>query len=217
MVNNDCTICSELRGEDENNLIFRLLGKEFNSIIKKTDNFAVIPTIGQIVEGYIMVVPLEHYNCIAGLPGHLFEEFDKLKMECIEALFKIYGKRCICFEHGAVGTSFEKKAGCCTDHAHLHIVPVEIDLLREIEQIFKSEKIETTERLSEKYKKGIPYLFFENSNREMYVFEAPLVESQYFRKLVAKNLGLIDKWDWRSNPGKYEIIATTEKLRKILR
>ena len=37
MVNNDCTICSELRGEDENNLIFRLLGKEFNSIIMNSN------------------------------------------------------------------------------------------------------------------------------------------------------------------------------------
>ena len=216
MIDNDCTICSELRGDDENNFMFMLFGKKFNSIIKKTQNFAVIPTIGQIVEGYIMIVPIDHHYSIASLPENLFKEFDELKRECKEALFKIYGRKCICFEHGAVGTCFEKKAGCCTDHAHLHIVPVEIDLLREIEQIFKSEKIETTKMLSEKYKKGIPYLFFENSNQEMYVFEAPLVDSQYFRKLVAKNLGLIDKWDWRSNPGNNEIMATTEKLRKIV-
>jgi len=158
-------------------------------------------------------VPKHHLTCIGALPIEIFPELKEIKNRCKMILSEIFGKKCIFYEHGAVGNTLEKRAGCCTDHAHLHVVPVEIDLLEDIQQNYKGESLEKLEDLYKKYKAKIPYLFYENNHGNMYVFDAPLVVSQYFRMLLAKRLGVEDKWDWRSYYGKEEILKTIEKLK----
>ncbi|MEM1989002.1 MAG: hypothetical protein QXS41_04150 [Candidatus Woesearchaeota archaeon] len=50
----------------------------------------------------------------------------------------------------------------------------------------------------------------------MYLFKAPFVVSQYFRKILAKKLKKEDKWDWRIYYGKKEMLNTIKKLKGIL-
>lgn len=216
MVEGNCTLCSELTGKQKNNLCYLIFRKKINRIIKETNNFVIIPTIGQITEGYLLIVPKEHYTCIGALPLKLFQELKELKEICIDALYKIYQKSCIFFEHGAVGKTFEKRAGCCTDHAHLHVIPVELDLLEDIRKNYKELKINSIEELSKNYQKKIPYLFYEDNNKDMYVFDAPSVVPQYFRMLLAKKLKVEEKWDWRTYYGKEEMSRTIKRLTKII-
>jgi diadenosine tetraphosphate (Ap4A) HIT family hydrolase len=49
-----------------------------------------------------------------------FEELAGVKRRIGKVVRATYG-RSTAFEHGAA--SFSKNAGCCIDHAHLHIVP----------------------------------------------------------------------------------------------
>ena len=212
-----CTICAELSGRKENNLCYMVMGKLFNRIIKETDNFVVFPTIGHFVEGWLLIVPKQHYLSIGALPLNFFGELERIIDKCKNALFSVYGKKSIMFEHGAVGTTSEKRAGQCTNHAHLHIVPAEVDLLDEIQKTYTPQKIKCLKDLRSKYLKQIPYLFYQNNQGEMYVFDAPIVVSQYFRQLLAKKLNRVDKWNWRTYYGKEEMINTIKKLRGVLK
>lgn len=212
MIEKNCTLCCELIGKEDNNLYYAISNKK-DRIIKETQNFVVIPTIGQIVEGYLLIVTKIHYPCIGALPSNLFKELVKIKNECREILYKTYKKKSIIFEHGAVGKIFKKRAGCCTDHAHLHIVPVEVDLLEDIKKHYRGKKIKSLKELRKQYFKKSPYLFYENNNKEMYLFNAPLVVSQYLRKILAKNLKKESKWDWRICHGKEEMLRTIKKLK----
>jgi diadenosine tetraphosphate (Ap4A) HIT family hydrolase len=213
MIDESCTICCELAGMEENNLCYLIFNRKLNRVVKETKNFVVLPTIGQIVEGYLLIVPKEHFSCIGALSAELFDELREIKNLCRTALNKAYNSKCIFYEHGTVGKTFEKRAGCCTDHAHLHAVPVEVDLLSDIQQNYKAKQIEKLEDLCKKYETKTPYLFYENNCGDMYVFDAPLVVSQYFRMLLAKKLGVENKWDWRNYQGKEEILKTIEKLK----
>jgi len=212
-----CTLCAELSGKKENNLCYFVMGKLFNRIIKETKNFVIIPTIGQIVEGYLLIVPKQHYLCIGALPPNHFEELEKIIDNCKKALLSVYNKKTIMFEHGAVGISFKERAGCCTDHAHLHVVPAEVDLLDEIRKNYIPQKITSLKELKEKYLKKVPYLFYQNNQEDMYVFNAPIVMSQYFRQILAKKLNKMDKWDWRLYYGKEKMINTIKKLKGVLK
>jgi diadenosine tetraphosphate (Ap4A) HIT family hydrolase len=212
-----CTICAELFGKKENNLCYLVMGSLFNRIIKETENFVVFPSIGQIVEGYLLVIPKQHYLCMGALPDRLFNELENIVDECERALLEVYSSKSILFEHGAVGTTLEKRAGCCTDHAHLHIVPGEVELLDEIKKNYTPQRIYSFKDLKEKWVKNIPYLFYRNTKKEMFVFDVPPVISQYFRQILAKKLNKIDRWDWRRYSGKKEMINTIKRLRGVLK
>lgn len=212
MINN-CTICAEIEGNKDNNLCYAVFNKKIDSIIKETKKFAVIPSIGPLVEGHILMVSKKHYPSMGALPKKLIPEMLKLKKDCQSALLKIYHKKSICFEHGVVDSNPGKKAGCCVDHLHLHIIPAEIDIIDEMKKNFRAEKINSFNQLADKFQKKTPYLFYEDNDEEKYVFNAPLVISQYLRMIVADKLGVIDRWDWKANYGEKRFLDTLQKLK----
>lgn len=208
----DCTLCAELDGKEYNNLCFLVFGKKINRILKETDNFVVIPTIGHFVDGYLLIISKKHFISMGSLPKTMFSELKYLIRETKKVLYNSYDKKTILFEHGAVGESFEKRAGCCTVHMHLHVVPVEIDLLRRIKENYCGKEIISIESLCEYYQRRMPYLFYEDNNENKYVFEAHQVVSQYFRQILALELGAEEKGDWRNYYGKEELLKTLEQL-----
>ena len=59
-----------------------------NKIYYKTKNFTVWLSVGQIVEGYSLIIPNDHYNCIGALPAELQEEYLSLKSLIRKKLLK---------------------------------------------------------------------------------------------------------------------------------
>ncbi len=214
-MNNFCTLCAELSGERENNLCLVVFGKKINRVIFETMNFIVLPSIGPIVEGHLLIVSKKHYLCMGALSSKLFLELGDLKRKIRTCLWATYGKKSISFEHGSVGNSFQKKAGCCTDHAHLHIVPANVDLLPQIKSNFVSRKINSISDLRKNWKNKTPYLFYENNAGKLFTFDVTFVASQYLRIILAKELGL-NNWDWRKNFGKTKMLNTIKNLKKVL-
>lgn len=47
--------------------------------IIETPNFRVFPTLGQITEGYVLIVPKEHHAAVGAFPNELFPELKDLK------------------------------------------------------------------------------------------------------------------------------------------
>ena len=113
----------------------------------------------------------------------------------------------IFFEHGPV--SRYEKAGCCVEHAHLHAVPINVDMFDDLTKHFESKEINNFKELP----KDKPYLFFENNKKKKHVFTInTIIPSQYLRQVLAVKLGKPEKWDWRQDYGLDEIRNTIEKL-----
>ncbi len=116
------------------------------------------------------------------------------------------------FEHGA--TSERKKGGCCITHAHLHAVPVQVDVFSELAKHFDYQKIETFDQLKKQFDKGVPYFFYESNSGGRYLFEVPeIVPSQYIRQIIAAKIEKPERWDWRTCLGIDELLRTIEKLK----
>jgi len=66
--------------------------------------FRVFPTLGQIVEGYVLIALKEHYPCLGGLVEDELKEFIEIKDETDRRIRKAYPSGPpVFFEHGVIG------------------------------------------------------------------------------------------------------------------
>jgi len=183
-----------------------------NRILVESDNFAVFPSLGQIVEGYLLIASKEHHIGIGNVPQEQYRELDSVCQGVRRMLSDSYGSP-LFFEHGSA--SERKKGGCCITHAHIHAVPVQCDILPELGSYFSYSEIESFDPLKEQFDKGVPYFFYESNAGKRYLFEIPdIVPSQYIRQVIALKIGKPERWDWRTCPGIDELLHTVELLKK---
>ncbi|MFH1637696.1 MAG: hypothetical protein ABIB71_04710 [Candidatus Woesearchaeota archaeon] len=179
-------------------------------ILCEKGNFVVFPSLGQIVEGYLLIASKKHYNGMGEVPKSLYPELESVCKKVREVLSNTYGSP-LFFEHGS---TLEKKGGCCITHAHIHAVPVQIDILEDLTENFDYRKMDSFEELQKEFKKGNPYLFYESNSKERYLFEVnETIPSQYIRQIIAEKINKPERWDWRTYPGIDELVKTIEKLK----
>ena len=179
-------------------------------IIFETKNFFITPSIGGFVEGYLLICSKRHYIGMSSLEPSLFEELSWVKNKVNALLSKHYSVP-LFFEHGPIK---DKRGICCINHAHLHAVPIEEDILGEITKNFKGRKINNLIELKKQQEKNIPYFYYENQKGEKFVFELEhSVPSQYMRQLIAVKIGKQELWDWRTNPCWENFHETLGKLK----
>lgn len=181
-----------------------------NRMLWESDNYCVFPSLGQIVEGYLLIATKQHYISMSEIPNEIYGELENVINKVRNVLKEYYGIP-LFFEHGPASAS--KKGGCCIEHAHLHAVPVQVDVLSDLSAQFYSHKISSFPELKELHEKNIPYFFLETNQRERNVFEVPnFVPSQYIRRIIAKKIGKPERWDWRTCYGIEELNSTLLKL-----
>jgi len=202
----DCPYCEELEKG-----YFEVEGEKLGRrILFESSNFVVFPSLGQIVEGYLIIATKNHYIGLGEIPTELVGELGKIKNKVKEVLSRFYVAP-IFFEHGTV--SENKKGGCCIEHAHLHAIPVSVDIFEDLTKNFKPIKISNFFSLKNQFEKKVPYFYYENQKGERYLFELfNIVPSQYLRQLVAVKINSKDKWDWKNYFGLDEMKNTLDKL-----
>lgn len=186
------------------------LGDEYHlkkNILYETDNFFVVPTIGQMgIEGYVLLCSKEHYLGMGNLPDEYISEFVEVLAKTKKVISENYNSEVLIFEHGP-------KLGCtagggCLDHGHLHLVPTSLDIIPILNK-FKLKEITDFKKLKEISKaQKFSYMFIETQNGTRYIIEvdSPL-PSQYLRQVIALGIG-ITEWDWKINPD-YETFEKT--------
>ena len=213
----ECSFCSEINGKEENNFFDIYLKEKFEKeglnsrIVATTHKFVIMPMVGPLVPGYLLIVPKDHYLSISQLPKEQIEELKIVKEELKKVFEKHYGKS-VFYEHGALSCS--AKGGSCSDHAHLHIVAVDIDVKDKFGQ-YGSElrKLYDYSEMINQKQRNIPYLYYENQKGEMFLADAPIVESQFIRKLIAKDIDALDRALWNENIRIDWMIEIVKKLR----
>lgn len=211
-----CGFCAEIRGiPRENNLLLTHITPQTgleSRVITQTEHFQVIPTLGGFVEGYVMVVSREHYDCVGKLPESYFAELEALLEEIKGRIRSRYHTDTICFEHGSV--SCTNRFGGCINHAHIHIVPCAVSLLEDIRAFgLECREIGDLGALRAYGADGTPYLYFEDTDQRKYLITGDAVVSQFFRKLLADHHGVPERWDWRTDLFMENIEKTIHALR----
>lgn len=184
----------------------------WNKPVLETEHFIVLPSLGSLVPGWVLVIPKEHYLCIGALPQGLVPEFQWVKGKTAELIATQFGEPCI-FEHGP--SSAGLKVGCSVDHAHLHVVPFSGDLARLVTSFMPDGagwRPADVQACVNAYRAGENYLYFEQPLGSGFISIHPAFGSQVFRRAIALQLGKPHEFDWRQYPNHSTIQATVEAL-----
>ncbi len=201
----DCEYCSEFLGGTDN-AFSRIYGPFESRTILDTGTVRVFPTLGQLVEGHLLIAPMEHYPSFADLDPQTMEEVIGITDRVRTVLEHHYGA-CVLFEHGARGAN---PGGCGIYHAHLHAVPFATDEpIAYLKGHHTYYQVSSLMELGQRVKGS--YLYFENNKRERFVFEATCLPSQYLRRILADSIGKAN-WDWRSCGREQELRSTIVRL-----
>lgn len=187
----------------------------------ESDSFVVVPTVGALVEGWLLVVPRRRTLCYARLPAAMFSELKHFLDEIVPIVEESYGPISL-FEHGPSATG--SPVGCGTDYAHLHLVPVKCDLRMGAAQITSNirwNKIGSFEEVRDRVADGAGYWFLQQpyGSGECNIGSCSDAEpiSQLFRKVIATSLGTPEAFDWKEDLGADRIAATVETLAQHIR
>ena len=185
------------------------LSKEpWNRPLYETSNFFVLPSLGSLVAGWLLIVPKKHFLCMGALSPELRQELDDLKQRVGAVLRRQYGPASV-FEHGPSRTNHS--IGCSVDHAHLHLVPIPFDLV-DAARLYMPVDAEwaaaTLVDCCAAFANGNDYLYLEQPIGSGLIAVHSNFGSQIFRKAIAGRLGKSGRFNWREYP-EVDVIART--------
>lgn len=203
-----CPYCRYLRNEN----------KPTERTIYSSEHFFVIPTLGEFIFGYLLIIPYEHVMSVAELDLPTQKELLTVIDDVKYLLNLTYNSSsCLVWENGT-GNSGRGKAKDSIVHAHTHIAPSTLTA-EKLEALsgFYFEKI-STEELS-KYDQH-SYLLVKDADNAWRISSNPSVyiPRQYVRQLLAEEYGLPGElWNWRLYPFKDFMMQTYYEIADSIR
>lgn len=195
-----CISCAEIERRPSNHLLWDLLGEDIGDsyLMYESDNFIVVPGAGALVAGYTLIIPRAHILSIGYLPEHLDAEFDAILRGVVTWATIEFGDEAHVFEHGA--KNFREKGGACADHAHTQVVPLGATdrYVTSLRSDFTTTPVDNyvqSARAAVAEGAGHPYLFTHSATSGGAIAIANGTKSQYFRRLIAEQVGKHDEWD----------------------
>ncbi|HLD34219.1 MAG TPA: HIT domain-containing protein [Candidatus Nanoarchaeia archaeon] len=198
--------------------------------VYRTDNFFVIPSIGPLQPGHLLVQPKDHVLGYGQLDPALDKELSHVIDTTKRVLAEVYGKEVFTFEHGprVCHDTQEIRGGGCMDHAHLHLVPlgkhddavldaIAVDMVRRLQTYdhFRADRTEGLDIMREIVIEGkTSYMLTETSNGARVVFRVSRpVPSQYIRRQIGEALSFAPgEYDWAAVPREDIVEQTIELL-----
>jgi ATP adenylyltransferase len=174
----------------------------------RTTNFAVVPSLGSLVPGWLLVVPKRPALNFSELTSNEKQELESLLVR-IRAHLHRPGYVVHEFEHGS--RYLGSVMGCGVDQAHLHVVPLTFDLTVSVTTTDTSEirwsELGRGDDVWSQISRDREYYFVRNDSRSLLgITRYP--RTQWIRKVIAKELGHPDAWDYRTELGLQNIRAT---------
>lgn len=191
------------------------LEKLWNRPLLESPNFVVLPSLGALVEGWLLLLPRDHVLCMGALSEKLAAEMQEVKRLIYLTLQQAYDN-IWAFEHGP--SRENTSLGCGVDHAHLHLVPVEFDLQNAVTPFLPcgvtwSEG--SLEECRDAFVRGEDYLYLQRPNNMGCIATHPGFGSQLFRRAIAQEVGRPHEFDWRKYPQLPNVTLTAEKVRSL--
>lgn len=212
-----CSFCDELTGIGDNSFFDAFAKTEFakvgldNRIVAETENFVLMPMVGPLVPMYLLLVSKKHFLSFAHMPIDMLAEANRV-MKKLCAVFSKTTCEPLFFEHGPM--SANERGACCSDHAHIHSVAIEADIKNDFEERgLTKRKISSFFEIKRQLISNCPYLFYQNQARGMYLADAPDVESQLIRKMLAVKIGALSRLEWIDDRRTDWMIEVVKKIK----
>lgn len=200
-----CNLCSDLQSPTP--------VKAWNKSLFESQNFVALPSLGALVEGWVLLVPKRHFISFGAMPDSVLAEMSDFKSFVCSVLGQCYGTLGA-FEHGPSAAS--RTMGCGVDHAHLHLVPCQFDLLNEVTPYLPRGVTWTNAGIEEcqaAYRRGEDYLYLEQPIGSARIATHDRFGSQLFRRAIATRIGVWDQYNWRDHEQLTTVMATIERVR----
>ena len=180
-----------------------------NTIIDESKNFIVLPSIGALVDGYLIIVSKKHINSMSELKENERVEYEFLIEKYRKKFKKIYNKFPIIFEHGSpINNSVMKVSSII--HAHTHIVNHKFIDEKKVIKKLNFKKVDNLNSLLRKQN----YIMYINQKNVCYISYNFEPKSQMMRRIIAQELGYENKFDWKKEMFIENIYLTIRKFKK---
>lgn len=209
---NNCTLCEELSNNSQ------VFDNDYSFIVKKGLNviykdiyYTILPSVGPLNEYHLLIATNQHFKSFSEINVEMFSYLRKVIKKIVNYNKDILSLGTIFFEHGSCVTT--KNDSSCLEHAHLHCIGSDVDILENIMSYIKFEKIEFYDLLN--YNTS-SYLLYIDTNGTCWINNSDLVQSQFFRKVYSEITKKEEQWNWRQYPN-IELVKTVIKNYKGLR
>jgi diadenosine tetraphosphate (Ap4A) HIT family hydrolase len=170
-----------------------------NTILGSSGNLLIIPALGPLVVGHVLVISTEHTAGLQYLSAEVQHGYKRLSAKIRQYCARL-GDTVLEAEHGAYNGAVR---GPCIRHTHIHILPG----LGNAAKIFDKRPSLEDANCSSSNLVG-SYLWINDGNCDA-VYDASQVIGQEIRQTVGEYLG-VDDWDWAINPKTVLIKHTIE-------
>ncbi|MFC3660506.1 hypothetical protein [Luteimonas notoginsengisoli] len=187
------------------------LGKADQPWLEDESHMA-LTSIGAMIEGWTLVTPRDHsLNLLSNYSSPAFHRF---VAQAVARVSSAYGT-CAIFEHG--GQIEGSATNCGTSHAHLHVVPLNF-LLQPLLPSF-DRGLQWFDCAMSDLKRCVgkdEYLFAANSYAGASTVGSACIlragQSQFFRRVIAEQLGCSEQSDYRTHPHLDKAVAGATRL-----
>lgn len=205
-----CGYCNYLNGKDTNYP---------NRTVYESSNFFVMPTLGEFVCGYLLIIPKQHVMSNAELELSIEKEFLSVLEDIVYILNLTYNTSHVLVWENGTGNSGIGKAKDSVVHAHTHIAPSNLDANQiQIISGFSFKEISTTDiSLYGKHS----YLLIKGEDDDNWIInddENLYIPRQYIRQLLAEEYSISgEQWNWRIYPFKDSMYKTRNDILSTLK
>lgn len=167
----------------------------FDVPIYESKRLVALPSLGALVPGWILVIPRRRIPNMSYLDSDERQELAFLACGISDRASSV--GRVFCFEHGG---QTDGVLSCGVDQAHLHIAPLDFDLVDaalgqpDVDWVPAFEAIPPLRLVDEEY-----LAVGDLHGRSQMGFPRTKT-SQWFRRLIAAQRGQPDDWDYRKHP-----------------
>lgn len=189
----------------------------YNKILFETKHFIILPSLGALVNGWLLIVPKQFHLNLSYLNKEKLDELNLLISKIGKKFKREFGNY-ILFEHGPKEPC--SIAGCGVDYAHMHIVPTNFDLLKGVSTyqslFFDWKYLKSFSDIPQIRLDSLDYLYFRDQKGLNYFVQSDNIPSQLFRKVIAHYMGCPEKYDWKKYPHYLNIEATIDILKNVV-
>jgi ATP adenylyltransferase len=178
-------------------------------------NFLAVPTLGALLEGWLLIVPRKPLLSFAEVPCSWKPELNDFLSEVASVLVDNYGPVSL-FEHGP--KSLGSSLGCGVDYAHVHLVPFCCDLVEAAARLEPGIEWMPFSSATEAWSisQNEEYWIAQNEFGKGRCYRGTLAgknaPSQLFRRVIASHLRRPEDFDWKAQPELMNISATVERI-----
>ena len=200
-----CRFCSIARGHAD---------QGYDEVLGVSRGHVAVASVGALVPGWVLLCPKAHRINMSH--EYVDADFASFRLKIATRLARQFNSPVRMFEHAP--TCRSSATGCGVDHAHVHLVPLRFQLADAVSKL-PDESAWCPVRASElqEFVRDGEYLFYSDDalakdpSGAAKLLDEPI--SQFFRRVVASELGCPQEFDYRTYPNLGNVTATATALR----